>query len=85
MAEMIFFETLMTPGKLHILNPRDSKNRNQVHDMSQCLASSVVKSIGLSIFFLVDVGFFSHLQCIRTPTWKSVYRLFLVNVLYIRI
>jgi hypothetical protein len=85
MAEMFFFETLMTPGKLHILNPRDSKNHVQVHDMSQCLVSSVVKGIGLSIFFLVDVGFFSQLQCIRTPTWKRAYRSFLINVLYTRI
>jgi len=85
MGEMFFFETLMTPGKLHVLNPRDSINHNQLHDMSQCMASSVVKIIGLSIFFLVDVGFFSQLQCIRTPTWKRVYRLFSITVLYTRI
>jgi len=68
MGEMIFFETLMTPNQLHILNPRDSINHNQVHDMSQCLASSFVKGIGLSIYFLVDVGSYFQLECIPTPT-----------------
>lgn len=29
MVEKFFFETLMTPAKLHILNPRDSINHNQ--------------------------------------------------------
>ena len=85
MIEVIFFQTLMTPGKLHVLDPRDSINHNQVHVISQSLASSVVKGIDLSIFFLVDVGVFTQLQCIRTPTWKRLYRLFLVNVLYTRI
>jgi len=81
---MIFFETLITPGKIHLLNPRDFINHNHVHDMSQCVASSVFKGIGISILFLVDVGFFSQLQCILTLTWKRVYYLFLINVLYAR-
>jgi hypothetical protein len=72
MVEIISFETLNTPSKLHVLNPRDIINHNQVHDMSQFLASSVIKGIGLSIIFLVDVGFFSQLQCILTPTRKRI-------------
>ena len=58
-GEMIFFETLMTPGQLNIRDSRDSINHNQVHDMSQCLASSVVKGIGLSIFFWSTLVYFS--------------------------
>jgi hypothetical protein len=57
MVEKFFFETLMTPTKLHVLNPRDSINLNLVHDMSHCLTSSF---FWVSSFFLGPVQVHSY-------------------------